>query len=179
MKPEVEEALEPLNWRFVQQVDPWGAAFLAASLATEASDTLASPKSAKASLSKLRSMSKAMLAVLSGLDEMPPEQEARIDLGSSQLGERDRDWPKRVEAARSALWSIVPGLAEELRKLEAEAAKATKGRPMNRLAYSVASAVAEIYMIGRGERPTIGRLESGMGRSQVCSEGSRRTCIEP
>lgn len=165
MKREVEEALAPLDWAFVQSVDPWGAAWLGARFSIGANDVLADPQSAKASLLSVKGMSEALLVVLRGLDEMPPEQEARIDLGSSPVEERDKGWPKRVEAARSALWSIVPGLVDELRNLEHEAAKASRGGRKNHLAYSVASAVAEIYVIGIGEKPRMGRLESGAGTS--------------
>jgi hypothetical protein len=107
----------------------------------------------------------AMAKVLDELEALSPEK-LRYANRSSSLAldtpeERAIEVPDRVSQARAALEAIVPGILSLNESMAWEAdlqkGKAPRGRPPNRAAYRIAEALAEVYVIGLGRTPPLGR----------------------
>jgi hypothetical protein len=94
-------------------------------------------------------------------------------LNSTPVDERDGGWPDHTSNAACALETLVPGLIYWTELLEHEAQKARRGGRHNEPAYRIAAALAEIYVIGLGEKPTIGNLADGTGPSGLYGKVTR------
>lgn len=169
MTPEVEAALLPLNWHLVKRQYPTKARWIGLQLKPNGGLLHPDAQAAKVALERHDEALRAMRTVLDHLNDMESEKINRIDLASCPIEDLHSspgfDWSGRVDAARTALIQIIPGMLQEAELLRWEAGKAQQGGQKNQAAYRVAEAVAEIYVLGLKKRPTAGKLANGMGVS--------------
>lgn len=79
-----------------------------------------------------------------------------VNVSACSPEERDTGMPDRIAEAKAALEALVDGLIEAQEILTWERGNAKSGRQTNKAAYRVAEAVAEVYVIGTGQKPTAG-----------------------
>ncbi|WP_137110001.1 hypothetical protein [Rhodobacter sp. SY28-1] len=174
MTPEVEAELNKIGWARV--VDPWQRAWFSTTLKVYGGLVAPSPKAAVAAAKRHRRLCVAILASVEGLTALSDDARGTINLESTPVDHRDEGWPDHVGVAIEALHAISPGLLrwEEFLKHEEERAK--RGRPKNEPAYRIASALAEIHLIGKGKPPKVGRLEDGGGPSGIYGQTVANVC---
>lgn len=173
MTPELEAELNKIGWA---RVDPWQRARLSTSLTANGGLVASSPQAATAAASSHRNLCQSIVAAVEGLTKLSEEARTSINLDSTLPDELDGGWPDHVDAAVQALYAICPGLLRWTEYLNHEANKAKRGRPWNEPAFRVAAAMAEIYLIGRGKVPTIGRLADGGGPSGEYGKAMAKVC---
>lgn len=174
MTPELEAELNKIGWA---RVDLWHRAWLATSLKADGGLVASSPQAAEAARKKYLKLRRSIVATVEGLTALSEEARTSINLDSTPPDERDGGWPDHVDAVVQALHAICPGLVRWAEYLDHEADKAKRGRPWNEPAFRVASAMAEIYLIGRGKIPTVGRLADGGGPSGTFGKAVAKVCI--
>lgn len=176
MTPELEAALAPIGWDTAKRLSPWFAEGAAASLNATGGRLSSDRPAASRALLRHRDLMKDMERVLNGLADLSKDERHTIDHWSQTLEERDTGSPSYVEAAFGALEAIVPGVIELHLQLEHEAGAPKRGRPRNEAAYRVALTLAEIYVVGRGRRPTYGNREDGKGPTGDYGRTVERVC---
>lgn len=159
MRPEIEAALAPLNWPTVRLRFPARAQALALTFNQRAADL--SPRFQRRNAEQLEALMAGMAATFEAMAALSPEMANRINLQSTPPVERDGGWPDHLEAAGEALRRIVPGVLAEVETARHFAGPPKRGQEPNVLAYRVAEAIAEIHVLGLGQRPTIGRGGTG------------------
>ena len=165
MTPELEVVLASIGWRYVQAVAPWKATFLARDLNATGGLFAPDDRTAKDLHAEHQQLMHSVAIVLRGLSAMPADVALHVNVCSCAPELRDAGIPDRVSEATSALEVLVEGLIEAERVLTWEMGEPKRGRQLNKAALRVAEAVAEIYVIGTGLKPTAGRRADGKGSS--------------
>jgi hypothetical protein len=162
--PEVEAELRKIGWTWASR-DPRRKFLYEMVLQANAGMVAHSPQDAKEQLAQHRILCATVFAAIEGLRTIPKDAATSINLGSTPVDDRDGGWPDHIASAASALETLVHGLIDWTEFLEHEAQKARRGGRHNEPAYRIAAALAEIYVIGLGEKPAIGNLADGRGPS--------------
>lgn len=165
MTHELEAILNRIGWATVKFVAPFLAGSLAARLTPNGGLFESHRPTARAGLERHQQLMTAMAKVLEELEALSPGKLRYANWASSLALDtpdaRDVGVPDRVSQARAALEAIVPGILSLNESLAWEAelreGNARRGRPPNRAAYRIAEALAEVYVIGMGKTPPLGR----------------------
>lgn len=176
MTPELETALAPIGWGTVKRVAPWFASFAAASLNATGGRLSRDRPSASQALQQHHELMKAMEIVMCGLAHLTADERDTVDHWSRTPEQRDAGGPSTVSAAIEAPEVIVPGVIELYQQLAHEEGSPRRGRPRNEAAYRVALTLAEVYVVGRGRRPTYGNREDGKGPTGDYGRTVERVC---
>ncbi|SOC10181.1 hypothetical protein SAMN05877809_10580 [Rhodobacter sp. JA431] len=161
MIPELEVALTPIGWERVKVIAPHEARRLALHLNTNGGLVAFDAHQARKSAKQIETLERDIASVLIRLQGLTDDARTTVNLVSTSPEERNGGWPDHVGAAISSLTVLSPGLEcwrDQLKRLGAE--EGGRGRPTNLAVRSIAFAVAEIFVIGTGRKPTF-RGKSG------------------
>lgn len=164
MTPELEVELNKIGWKWASR-NPWHKVWYELVLRKDGGLVASDPQEARAALARHRALCASVINVVEGLRALSDDAATSINLDCIPVDERDKPWPDHITRAASALEFLAPGLIGWADLLAHEAQKARRGGQVNEPAYRIAETIAEIYVVGLGEKPTIGRLEDGSGPS--------------
>lgn len=155
MRPELEAELDKIGWQKVKAASPAYAQHLEKQLSDFGADLR--PQLAKAEGRRLKRVRAAMVALHDEIGALSPESRSFIDVASCAPEVLDTGIPPLSGSLQLAIEAIAPGVLQLSEVLDAEARRVGKGRKKNAAAYRIADALAEIYVIGCGSVPTIGK----------------------
>lgn len=153
------EALLPLGWNRVQRLAPWRSARLWGQLDPEGGML----NGRRGAFDRHHNLAAAVLNVLEILDELSPKEVESLDLHATDPDERDRGLVPAVSNVHDSLEKLIPGILADGEIHQAELPLGKK----NIAAYRIVDALAEIYVIGKGQRPTASRHAINGGPSGV------------
>jgi hypothetical protein len=130
------------------------------------------PGDAKKLAAEMHALFKAIVELVQGLDHLPNTVKRSINLSSISKDELFKlvragvdNPPDLIEKFRNGLLSIAPGIEATHSRLEREAGPVKKGRRRNEAAYAVSQTIANVFVIGFGSIPTLGRRADSEGLS--------------
>jgi len=187
MTPDLQSILERIGWATVKARAPAYALQLEVRLRDSSRDNAA--RTAQVERERLECFIEDVLRVKGSADALAITSKSFVDFELSSSSERDGVIPNRTQDAVDLLLALGPGLEALAEFLDQRANHARGGRPRKDAAFRIAEAVAEIYVIGRGEMPAKSSSAEGLASgefSNVCHEvfkalgvdSSRRT-LEP
>ena len=166
MTPEIEAALSRIGWQTVKRLPIYLISRAESVLSPTGGRFTAKTSSAKLEHDRLANLLGQLNATVAGLKQLSHKQIRSIDGGAATDDElQSAAPPSRIRAAVSALEGIVPGVEHLCALVNIEAGTPKKGAPRNEAAYRIAKVLAEIYVVGLGEKPTIGLRADGTGPS--------------
>lgn len=158
MKEDLADGLREMGWARVQEEFPLVACRLIDSVASEELETYRTPAQAQKQLRSMEALVKKLRSVCMGLNGLSEPDRKTINHWSASSSELDNGTvPDRIASLIHAADQIGPGLATLMELLEFRTAQGTGTRPRNESAYTIAEALLDAYMVGKGSLPTYGR----------------------
>lgn len=177
MTPEVESILEGIGWDFARlclpvQAAVWTKVFRDAGEGIAASRITTSPQESKALSRRVDAILRMAKGLVEHLQQLPDPVRQNINVGATSFAELKEmhsrnavDFPDRITWTLDELSDLIPGIAATQRRLKLHGTKAKRGGQRNEVAFTIAKAVAEIYALGLGIRPSVGRRADVPGLS--------------
>ena len=179
MTPELRKLLEPIGWSVVEKSTPVLAATLLDRL-TQFGGRIGATKSESAAIKKtVEAAMKSAFRTIQMLDKLPIHCQDQVNLAREALdalaqirnGERpNRPASDQTSRAKHELFDLLAALEAVDARLEREARGLSRGNQPNEKSYAFALVVAEIYLVGVGEMPSVGRNAEDWSRL-TCSYG--------
>ncbi|SFR98403.1 hypothetical protein [Yoonia litorea] len=158
MTDELAEGLSEIGWARVQSQFPRVACRLIDAVSPDEMIRYRTPAQARKQLKKLQSFWGRLVAVCEDLSELREPEYKTVNHWSASSTELDNGAaPDRIATLIQSAAQMEPGLSMLIDELEDRAAKGTGKRPRNELAFEVADALMDVYLVGKGSLPTYGR----------------------
>jgi hypothetical protein len=153
--PEIEAFLNRIGWQHVKWVAPATALSLSVQMTNTDSD--GRPRRAAIEQKHVAQLRKAMASLWEAIDALSPESRSLVDVNSCPVEDLGKGIPHSVQGLTDAMEAVVPGVLWLSDILAIEQERLGLGRPKNDAAHRIARTIAEIYVIGLGEKPSYGR----------------------
>lgn len=168
------DILDPIGWPLLERASPILAANLATRMNEDGGLAASAPSVARQEARGLDRLARLLFEAAKGLEDLPPDERRAIGLATMRTPPTQNiDVPDPVTEALSALWQVIDGLSARLDRLDDLAAKGGRGGQAKLPARRIAEAIAMLWIVARGDLPTLGRLADGSGLS-----GEYGRCVE-